>query len=203
MATTPIRRRIDPLSTDTSYYDKAIADYNQTVDTDTASQIKKAEDTASLQLRQAYISNLQNRNALRDNLARSGVRGGASETANLRLMSNYGNTRSGINSNLANTTMELNRNATNRKAENTASVNAARQEYLDNTRQAQWQADREDTAALNEQDRNIKLERLTAKYSAVYSDSELKKALAATTDEDEKAIINTRIGYLLKAKKNY
>lgn len=205
-----VKKKIDPLAIDTTYYDRAIADYNKMVDENTTSQLKRAEGTAAEQLRQAYISNMQNRNALQDRLAMAGIRGGGTETANLRLMSNYQNARGGIRSNLATTAADLNRGATQQKGENTAAVNAARQAYLDNTAQANWQASREDSqtdyankVAEEERNRAINIERWTARYSKYYSVNELKKLLKKVTNPDQIAIINTRIGYIRKAKKKY
>ena len=93
----------------TSYYDNAIKTYTQQANTDRANQIGDAQKTQQANLRQAYVNRLQNERTLQNNLAQSGIRGGATETANLRLANTYGQARAAANADYANSVNSINR----------------------------------------------------------------------------------------------
>lgn len=208
---------------DTSAYDTMAANYAKSVDEDTANQIQQANTAANSQLRQAYITRMQDQKTLNDNLARSGIRGGATETSNLRLANNYGNTRSAINSQLATSVNDINRTAAQNKLAYQQDIDAKKQAYVENRQAEARQAAREEvTNARNRKDalnqrkyerkqtkRTQTIERYTAKYSKYFDVKKLEKLLkskAVKNNPIAQQVINARIGYLkspeYKAAKN-
>lgn len=138
---------------DTSAYDKLAKNYNASVDADTGAQINSANKSAQGQLKQAYITRMQDQRALADNMARAGIRGGATETSNMRLATNYGNTRNSINSQLASTVENINRTAAQNKLAYQQDIDAKKQAYIENRESEARQAAREDlTNAQNRRD---------------------------------------------------
>lgn len=132
----------------TSYYDNAIKTYTQQANTDRANQIGDAQKTQQANLRQAYVNRLQNERTLQNNLAQSGIRGGATETANLRLANTYGQARAAANADYANSVNSINRAIDQNIADYKSDMNSRAEEYRQNLAQAKWQADRE-TAQTN------------------------------------------------------
>ena len=204
---------------DTSYYDKQIKKYNTYADTVAQQQIGDAQKNAQSQLRQAYVQRMQNQQALEQNLAQAGIRGGMTESANLRLANMYGAQRGQINSDLSNSIQSINRSAEENKFNNQMSTESARQQYIEN-RGAEDRANaREDKIRKQEwarEDKQIAYERqqakeqqayerntanYTAKYSKYFSEKDLKKALAKAKTPLERQIINARIGYVKSVKK--
>lgn len=136
---------------DTSEYDQADAAYTARIraDAETAKKEKTAE--YGEQARQAYISRMQNEKKLSENLARVGIRGGATETANLNLQANYENNRNKINSQKMNDLKAIDRNADDEIFKNKQALNADKLAYIhqreaeerqiaETKRQEQWQA---------------------------------------------------------------
>lgn len=193
---------------DTSYYDEEIKRYNQFADQQAAQQIEQAQKAAQGQLRQAYAQRMQNQKSLNQNLAMSGIRGGATETSNLNLMNQYGQQRSQINSDLANSVLGINTATAENKFNNMMQTESARREYIEN-REAEDRANaREDKQIayerkqLEEQQKEEKLTaNYTAKYSKYFSEKKLKAALKKAKTPLEKRIINARIGYVKSVKK--
>jgi hypothetical protein len=131
----------------TSYYDNAIKTYTQQANTDRANQLGDAQKTQQANLRQAYVNRLQNERTLQNNLAQSGIRGGATETANLRLANTYGQARAAANADYANSVTSINRAIDQNIADYTSDMNSRAEEYRQNLAQAKWQADRETAQA--------------------------------------------------------
>lgn len=71
--------------------------YYANADNALTGQINAANESAESQLTQAYVQKLQNEKNLNNQMALAGIRGGATETANLNLANQYGNTRRQIN----------------------------------------------------------------------------------------------------------
>ena len=199
--------------TNTSAYDRMLNDYNRSVDIDTARQIAAANANAKGQLRQAYVSRMQNQNQLNQNLAAAGIRGGATETANLNLMNQYGNTRSTINSNLSSSINDINRTAQQNKLAYKQDIDAKKQAYVENRQAEARQAAREEVnnarnrAIAREETlynrkqtkRTQDVEKYTAWASKYYDTKKLKKELEKAKKSGNKLkqqIINARIGYL-------
>ena len=129
---------------DTSAYDALASKYAESVDQDAAQQIDAANTAAQSQLKQAYITRMKDQRTLDDSLARSGIRGGVTETANIKLDTNYGNTRGTINTNRANAFTEINRTAAQNKLAYQQDIDAKKQAYIENRQAEARQAARED-----------------------------------------------------------
>lgn len=167
---------------DTSYYDDAVKAYKQQQETNRQNQIKDAAGVRDSALRQAYVQRMQNQQALNNNLAQAGIRGGATETSNLRLANTYGTQRNAANADYSNSVTSINRGIDQNIADYQSDMASRAEEYRQNLAQAKWQAAREDAA--NEQSRlTDETNRLTDywsnyynnKYSG-YSKKQLKKA---------------------------
>ena len=189
---------------DTSYYDNQIKKYNEYADQRAAQQVSEAQKNAQSQLRQAYVQRMQNQQTLNKNLAQAGIRGGATETSNLRLANMYGTQRGQINSDLANTVLGINNTAEENKFNNMMNTESARRQYIEN-REAEDRANKREDAAIARELEQQKYERdsayYTAKYSKYFSEKELKKALASAKTPLEKQFINARLGYVKSVKK--
>lgn len=173
--------------------------YNRQVDQNTAQQIATAKSDAQNQLRQAYVQNIQNQRQLDQKLATAGIRGGATQTANLNLMNQYGTNRNSINSNLNSTINSANQTAQQNKNAYALENDSKQMEYVEN-REAEDRANAREDEQIN-YERNTA--NLTAQYSKIYSVKKLKKALETATDPLEQQIINARIGYIRQHKKGY
>ena len=87
---------------DTSFYTNAINKFTRQANANRATQIAGAQRQQESALRQAYVTRAQNQIALNQNLAMSGIRGGATETSNLRLAGQYGQAVQAANADYAN-----------------------------------------------------------------------------------------------------
>ena len=159
----------------TSFYKQAIKDYNAQAEKQRATQLGEAKKTQESALKQAYIQRVQNQNALNDSLAMSGIRGGATETANLRLQNQYGTAVGAANSDYSNSVNAINQAIDKNIFDYTSDMNSRAEEYRQNLAQARWQAAREDSLnkynSQNEYWNNYYLD----KYSG-YSEKALKKS---------------------------
>ena len=132
----------------TSFYDKAVETYKNQQEQNRATQLAAAQKTQQSALKQAYITRLQNQQKLQQGLATSGIRGGATETANIRLANQYGLDRNNANTNYVNSVNDINRSIDQNIADYQSDMESRAEEYRQNMAQAKWQADREDS--LNE-----------------------------------------------------
>lgn len=135
----------------TSFYDNAVNTYKQQQEANRQQQISDAGQTRDAALRQAYIDKMQSQQNLNKTLATQGIRGGATESSNLRLATNYGNQRAAANTDYANSVTSINRGIDQNIADYTSDMMSRAEEYRQNLAQARWQAERED--ATNEQNR--------------------------------------------------
>ena len=177
---------------DTSYYDNAISQYDAYAEEQAKKKKQEAQTTRDTALRQAYISRLQDQNKIENNLAKAGIRGGATETANLGLATNYGNSRASTNAAYSNAIGTIDSDTEANKLSNKQTVESQRNEYLQN-REA------EDRANAREDAQNAKNERInyfTAVYSRYNKAKDLKAALKKATTLEEKQVIYARMGYL-------
>lgn len=131
--------------------------YNAGVDKQLEAQIGSANKSADQQLREAYVTKLQNENALNDRLARSGIRGGATETANLNLANAYGNSRNSIYSNRDQLIQQYNLAADQNKLTYGLDVDTQYAQYLQNLGAEARQAGREDRITQAQWDRDDEL----------------------------------------------
>ena len=81
----------------TDYYTQAVENYKKQQEQNRATQLAAAQKAQQSALKQAYITRLQNQQKLQQSLATSGIRGGATETANIRLANQYGLARNTAN----------------------------------------------------------------------------------------------------------
>ena len=176
----------------TDYYTKAVDAYRKQQEQNRATQLAAAQKTQQSALKQAYITRLQNQQKLQQSLATSGIRGGATETANIRLANQYGLDRNNANTNYTNSVNDINRSIDQNIADYQGDMESRAEEYRQNMAQAKWQAEREDS--LNEY--NSVADYWNNYYMDYYSgvakknlDKYLKEAKAnyekATTDSDK------------------
>lgn len=170
----------------TSYYDNAINTYKQQQEANRQQQINDAAASRDSALKQAYVTRMQNQQALNRNLAQSGIRGGATETSNLRLSNQYGAQRSAANTDYSNSVKSINQAIDQNIADYTSDMNSRAEEYRQNLAQARWQAERED--ATNEQNRLTDYwSNFYQNYYSGYSKSDAKKALKSAEAALKKA----------------
>lgn len=176
----------------TDYYNNAVNTYKQQQEANRQQQISDAGKTRDSALKQAYVQRMQNQQALKNTLAQSGIRGGATETANLNLMNQYGTARSAANTDYSNSVKSINQSIDQNIADYQSDMMSRAEEYRQNLAQAKWQAARED--ATNEQNR------LTDYWSNYYQNyysgvgkKSLDKALKSAKKELKKAKGNKRI----------
>lgn len=178
---------------DTSFYNNAINNYTAQAEKQRATQIGEAQKQQQSALKQAYVTRLQNQKQLNQNLAMSGIRGGATETSNLRLQNTYGQAVGAANSDYANSVNSINQNIDQNIFDYTSDMNSMAEQYRQNQANARWTAAREDYANMfnaKREDEANKYERKQAekqrqteywsnyyinKYSGA-SDKQLKKA---------------------------
>lgn len=170
------------------FYQNAIDEYKKKVGADLSQQTAQVNANTQNQLRQAYVQKMQNQQQLNNRLAQSGIRGGATQTANLNLANAYNTNRNTINADASAQRTQLNTNANDNIFNYTQQMKTAEAEYLQN-RQA------EEEQKLNDY--------YTALYSKSYSTTDLKKALENASTQAEQTAINTRIAYLYAHKKKY
>ena len=176
----------------TDFYTKAVENYKNQQEQNRATQLAAAQKAQQSALKQAYITRLQNQQKLQQSLATSGIRGGATETANIRLANQYGLDRNNANTNYSNSVNDINRSIDQNIADYQGDMESRAEEYRQNMAQAKWQAEREDS--LNEY--NSIADYWNNYYMDYYSgvanknlDKYLKEAKAnyekATTDSDK------------------
>lgn len=188
---------------DTSFYTNQYDEYAKRQDETAKKKAEQSDKAYDAKMREAYISRMQNQKNLNENLSRAGIRGGASETANLNLATNYQNTRNSLNSEKAQASADIYSEAEANKFAYKQTTDAAAQSYVEQRaaedRQiAQTKADNEEAQA-----REDEINFLTSKYSTYYKTSTLNTAYKNAKTTAEKAIIKARIGYLLAHKKGY
>lgn len=132
---------------DTSFYKNAINSYTAQANKERQTQIGEARKNQTAALKQAYVNRLQNQRNLNLNLAQSGIRGGATESSNIKLANTYGQAVSAANADYANSVNSINQSIDRNIFDYTADMNARAEEYRQNQANARWQAARED--ALN------------------------------------------------------
>jgi len=183
----------------TDYYTQATENYKQQAEQNRATQLGEAQKTQQSALRQAYITRAQNQQKLNQNLAQRGIRGGATETANLGLANQYGQERGVANTNYTNSVNEINKNMDQNIRDYQSDMDSRAEEYRQNQANARWQADREDS--LNEY--NSELEYWNNYYTDFYSGyskknankayKDLKNELAKATSDSQKRQIEMAI----------
>lgn len=174
-------------------------EYAKAQDASAQKQIDQATASANDQLRQAYVSKVQNQQQLNDALVQQGIRGGVTETSNLALQTNYQNNRSDIYKNRDSAIAEINTNADQNKLNFKLQNDAAKAAYIENIEAESREVARADA----DEKKAAKVDAWTAKYSKYYNIESLTELLKKAKTTEEKAIINARIGYLRSHKKGY
>lgn len=131
---------------DTSYYTKAINDYTAQANKDRNAQIGEAKKQQDSSLKQAYITKIQNQKSLNENMAAAGIRGGATETSNIKLGNQYAQDRSAANATYQNAVNTINQSVDRNIANYRSDMESRAEEYRQNLAQAKWQAAREDAS---------------------------------------------------------
>ena len=175
MAVTPYDEKKYRQNLDTSYYTNAIDTYTADQNLNRANQIAEAQKTQQGNLKNAYITRLQNEQKLNRNLAQAGIRGGMTETANLNLANQYGQARAAANTDYANNVNQINQAIDQNIRDYRSDMESRAEEYRQNMAQARWQAEREDNA--NETARQT--EYWSNFYNNYYSGYSKKDAKAA------------------------
>ena len=153
---------------DTSYYTNAANQYEQEQNQNRANQIAEAQKAQTSALKNAYITRLQNERNMNQNLAMAGIRGGATETSNLRLANQYGTAVNAANTDYSNSVNQINQTIDQNIRDYKADMASKAEEYLQNQSNARWQAAREDQAnryTMQREDANNKYERKQAKIA--------------------------------------
>lgn len=131
---------------DTSFYTNSINDYTAQANAERQNQLGKAQAQQQAALRQAYINNAQSQLALNNSLAQQGIRGGATESSNLRLANQYGTAVGAANTDYANSVNQINQSIDQNIRDYTTDMRARQEEYVQNTAKERWNAAREDYA---------------------------------------------------------
>ena len=160
----------------TQFYQDAADRYKAQAEQQRATQLGEAQKQQQSALKQAYITRLQNQNALKQNLAQQGIRGGATETSNLRLANIYGQARAAANSDYSNSVNQINQATDRNIFDYQSDMESRAEEYRQNQANARWQAEREDT--LNEYNSAVEYwNNYYLDYYSGYSKKDAKKAL--------------------------
>lgn len=184
---------------DTSRYDQLYKDFEKHQKDTAAKQKANAEEQYNARLKEAYISNMQDKKTLADSMARAGIRGGATETAALKTNISYQNTRNDLNKEKAKTLRDIDDNANANIFNYKQANDAAKISYVE-----QREAEERQLAQNNlEKQEAADLDYLQAKYGGVYDTTTLNNALANAKTQQERAIIQARINYLTAYSKGY
>lgn len=184
---------------DTSFYTNQYEEYAKKQDENAKKKADKAEAEYNAKLKQAYISRMQEQKNLDQNLAKAGIRGGASETANLALATNYQNTRNTLNAEKTQAVDNIYSTAEDNKFAYKQTTDAAAQSYVEQREAEDRQIAQNEEAQAKEAETNF----WTSKYSTYYDVAKLNKAYKNAKTKTEKAIIYARIGYIKAQQKGY
>lgn len=191
---------------DTSYYDKALKDYENQAKKTANQQIADTNAQYDAQLKQAYTNNMIAQRNLKNQMTSAGIRGGATETANLNLANQYANSRGSINASRNADIKNINNTMNDNIYNYTQSINDNKQQYLQQreaeARQRQYAvADAKQQRAwavadANKQDSAARWQTYAeAKYGMYSSRTSLKKQISALAKKYAKAKGNTRKMY--------
>lgn len=187
----------------TSYYDKAIEDYKKKATQSANQNIADTKANYNAQLKQAYTNNMVAQRNLQNQMKTAGIRGGATETANLNLANQYNSNVGTINANKNADIQKINQNLADNIFEYTQAQNENKQAYIqqreaedrarkqaleDAARERKWQ--RWDA---NHQEYLTELQsRAEAKYGSYTSTKKLQSAIKSLKKRASKATGNKR-----------
>lgn len=185
--------------TELKRYDNLYDEYRKKNEEDTAKKKQQTTEDYNSKLKEAYISRMQNEKNLNENLKKSGIRGGATETSHLKLATNYENNRNDMNKEKSRALQDIDAQAADnlfnyKQTTDQAKINYTEQREAEERQLAQNQQAENKAAALD---------LLQAKYGAYYDTSSLRKAYNSAKTDQERAIIQARINYLTTYAKGY
>ena len=201
---------------DTSYYDKAKEDYKKQAEDAAAKRKTDTESDYTARLKAAYIARQQNQQKLSENLALAGIRGGATETSNLKLANNYSATVNSLNGEKATALNNIDTETQQNILANDQSVNTAQQQYIQNREAEDRSNAREDALRTEQQNRedwnnyyssqyakSYDKKSLTKEYSSIYNAYQSATGTEKTRLMYQLNAINARLGYITAHKKGY
>lgn len=177
---------------DTSFYNNAIKNYTAEAEKQRTTQLGEAKKNQESALKQAYIQRAQNQRQLSNSLATQGIRGGATETANLRLQNQYGTAVNSANTDYSNSVNAINQAVDKNIFDYRNDMDSRAEEYRQNLSQARWQAAREDSLneynSINEYWNNYYLDRYSgsSKKSLKKQEKKIKANLKKAKTQAEK-----------------
>lgn len=159
-------------------YDNQKTTFTNAQEQNRATQLGEAQKNLQTNLKNAYISRLQNEQKMNKNLAMSGIRGGMTETANLNLMNQYGQARASANTDYSNSVNQINQNIDKSILDYNMDLESRRAQAIQDQANARWQAEREDKT--NEVARQTEYwSNYYTNYYSGYSKKDAKKAVKA------------------------
>lgn len=185
--------------TETKRYDDLYSEYEKKAKADAEKAKAQAKQNYNDKLKQAYISRMQDQRELEKNMARVGVRGGATETSNLKLATNYQNTRNDLNKQQTQAVQNIDTQTQDNIFAYKQANDSAKLSYIEQREAEERQA----AQAQKEQGMSDERQNYAASLGSNYSVSSLQSMLNSTTEQWKKAIINERINYLNAHAKGY
>ena len=170
----------------TDFYTNSINQYTADANAERQRQIGEAQKTQQSALKQAYVARLQNQKRMNQSLAQSGIRGGATETANLNLANQYGQARSAINTDYANSVNQINQATDQNIRDYRMDMESRAEQYRQEQANARWTADREDY--MNQYNAQVEyFNNYYADFYSGYSKKQAQKALKKAQEQEKKA----------------
>lgn len=183
----------------TKRYDDLYNEYAAKVAADKEKSKKRAEEDYNEKLKQLYISKMQDQKSLNENLTKAGIKGGATETSNLKLIANYQNNRNDTEKQKSRALEDIETQANDNLFNYKQTTDASKLSYIEQ-REAE---ERQIAQTKKENEEAAQTDLLTAKYAGVYSTATLNTAYKNAKTTREKAIIQARIAYLQAHAKGY
>lgn len=177
---------------ETKRYDDMYEQFAKKTEEDKKKAKARKEEDYNEKLKQLYISRMQDQKTLDTKLANSGIRGGATETSNLKLATNYQTNRNNMQKEKTRALEDIETQANDNLFNYKQTTDASKLSYIEQ-REAE---DRQIAQTKKENEEAANTDLLTAKYAGVYNVSTLNRAYNNATTTREKAIIQARIAYL-------
>lgn len=185
--------------TELKRYDNLYDEYRKKNEEDTAKKKQQTTEDYNSKLKEAYISRMQNEKNLNENLKKSGIRGGATETSHLKLATNYENNRNDMNKEKSRALQDIDAQAADNLFNYKQTTDQAKINYTEQRESEERQTAQNALA----DEKAAQLDLLTAKYGESYNISSLRSAYNSAKTTQEKAIIQARINYLTTYAKGY
>lgn len=184
---------------ETKRYDDMYNEYAAKAATDNERAKKKKAEDYNEKLKQLYISRMQDQKSLNENLNKAGIRGGANETSNLKLATNYQTNKQNLNKEKEEALDDIDTQTNDNLFNYKQTTDANKLSYIEQ-RESE---DRQIAQTNKENEESANTDLLTNKYATVYNTATLNSAYAKATSTREKAIIQARIAYLAAHANGY